>query len=385
MLATMSTIKLRRVRGPQGRPEWLGTTIALTLAAVAVATAVFLGTRVSTGDGYATFQDKASSVIRNVGLGSVLDTVDNWIYTVNRPGSSEPDVQALGSALPGNVVSGAAAQRLGLPALTNTSRDAGWREVSGTPGDAPTVYTAFAHPDPSHRGVTVAVALMRSSLLQAHLVAGTGQPLRSHSAAKIPNTDVPNLVAAFNSGFKMSAHPGGFYVNANSLVPLVDGKASAVVDDTGRITIGEWGRDVRMNGHVTAIRQNLALIVEQGRAVAGLGNNVDNRWGSSRNQLQYTWRSGLGLTAHGDIVYVAGDKLNLTTLAAAMVDVGVTTGMELDIHRGQQSFTAWTTDPSGGARRPHKLMTTMSGPTDRYIAPDSHDFFYFTLRASPSK
>ena len=91
------------------------------------------------------------------------------------------------------------------------------------------------------------------------------------------------------------------------------------------------------------------------------------------------------MTADGDIVYVAGDKLNLTTLAAAMVDVGVTTGMELDIHRGQQSFTAWTTDPSGGARRPHKLMTTMSGPTDRYIAPDSHDFFYFTLRTSPSK
>jgi hypothetical protein len=38
----------------------------------------------------------------------------------------------------------------------------------------------------------------------------------------------------------------------------------------------------------------------------------------------------------------------------------VTTGMELDIHSRQQSFTAFTADPSG-AHQPHKLMTTMSG------------------------
>jgi hypothetical protein len=138
-----------------------------------------------------------------------------------------------------------------------------------------------------------------------------------------------------------------------------------------------------MSSHVTAVRQNLALVVEHGQAVRGLNRNVDNRWGSSRNQFQYTWRSGLGLTAHGDVVYVAGDKLNLTTLATAMVDVGVTTGMELDIHSGQQSFTAFTADPSG-EHQPHKLMTTMSDPVDRYVSPDARDFFYFTRGTIPA-
>jgi hypothetical protein len=349
---------------------------ALLLAAVAVTTAAFVGTRVSTGDGYTSWQDRASSIVRSVGLGSVLDYAENLIYSVNGPGNTPPDLKALGAAIPGRRL-GSTAQTFGLPALSSPSGNAGWRELGATAGTTPSVYTAFVQPDPLHRGVVVAVALMRSSVLQAHLVAGTVQPTPSGSAAKIPTTDLASLVAAFNSGFKMSAHPGGFYLNGKTMVPLISGKASAVIDDTGHLTVGQWGRDVQMSSHVTAVRQNLALIVDHGQAVAGLNRNVDNRWGSARNQLQYTWRSGLGVTAHGDVIYVAGNKLNLTTLASAMVDAGVTTGMELDIHSGQQSFTAFTADASGGPR-PHKLMSTMSGPAERYTSPDSRDFFYFT-------
>ncbi|MDT5058541.1 MAG: hypothetical protein QOF66_6907 [Mycobacterium sp.] len=380
----MSKIICRRARGQERRlGEWLNTTVALTLAAVAVAIAAFVGTQVSTGQGYTPWQDRASSLVRRVGLGSVLDYVENWFYSVNGPGNTQPDLQTLGAGLSGRLVPRSTAQPFRLPALPSTSGIAGWRELGGLPGAKASVFTAFVQPDRVHRGVVVAVALMRSSLLQAHLVAGTVQPIRSGSPAKIATVDSPNLVTAFNSGFKMSAHPGGFYLNGKTMVPLVDGKASAVIDDTGRLTVGQWGRDVQMSSHVTAVRQNLALVVEHGQAVRGLNRNVDNRWGSPRNQFQYTWRSGLGLTAHGDVVYVAGDKLNLTTLATAMVDVGVTTGMELDIHSGQQSFTAFTADPSG-EHQPHKLMTTMSGPVDRYVSPDARDFFYFTRGTIPA-
>ena len=109
----------------------------------------------------------------------------------------------------------------------------------------------------------------------------------------------------------MSAHPGGFYLDGHGVGDLVDGKASAVIDDRGRLTVGQWGRDVGMTPSVRAVRQNLALIVDGGRPVPGLDRNVDLRWGNARNQLQYTWRSGLGVTAHGDVLYLAGDNLNL--------------------------------------------------------------------------
>jgi hypothetical protein len=375
---------VRRANSPKGRRQRRSTMSALLLAAVAVAAASVVGVEVSTGNGYAPWQDQASTLARSVGLGSVFDSIANWAYSLDGPGNGQPDVQALGTTLSGTPIAAVAAQRLGLPALTNPSGDVGWREVGGTAGGKPSVYTTFVEPDSSHRSVVVAVALMRSSLLKAHLVAGTVQPVRSHGQARISNGDIPNLVTAFNSGLKMSAHPGGFYLNGKPLIPLIAGKASAVVDDAGHLTIGEWGRDARMTSHVIAVRQNLALIVAQGQAVAGLDRNVGNRWGSARSQSQYTWRSGLGTTAAGDVVYVVGDKLNLTTLAAALVDAGAKTGMELDVRREAQAFTVWTSDPSGRTRVPHKLMTTIGGPIDRYVSPDARDFFFFSSTTSPS-
>jgi hypothetical protein len=315
-------------------------------------------------------------LVRAVGFGSVLDDLENWIYSVNGPGNTPPDIQTLGGALPGRPIPGSTAQAYGLPVLSRTPEGTGWRELGGTPGTAPPVFTAFVQPDPLHRGVVVAVALMRSSVLRAHLAAGTVERVRSSSPANVSRTD--DLVTAFNSGFRMSSHPGGFYLDGKMMAPLVEGKASAVIDDTGRLTVKQWGRDIQMSRHVIAVRQNFALIVDHGQAVAGLDRNTDNRWGSAGSQFQYTWRSGLAVTPHGDVAYVAGDKLNLTTLAAAMVDVGATTGMELDIHSGQQSFCAWTTGPSG-RRQPHKLISTMSGPVGRYVESDARDFFYFTV------
>ena len=66
--------------------EWFETTVALVLAAVAIAIATFLSFQVSTGPGYATWPDKVSALARSVGLGPVLDYAENWIYAVNRPG-----------------------------------------------------------------------------------------------------------------------------------------------------------------------------------------------------------------------------------------------------------------------------------------------------------
>jgi hypothetical protein len=52
-----------------------------------------------------------------------------------------------------------------------------------------------------------------------------------------------------------------------------------------------------MDSHVVAVRQNFAMVVENGRPMAGLDRNAEGRWGSGRSQVQYTWRSGLGVTA----------------------------------------------------------------------------------------
>jgi hypothetical protein len=366
-----------RTGGPHARPWTRGVT-----ALAVIASTVFLGTlfvRTTLSPGYATWQDKTSTVLGAVGLGPALDRFETWLYTRSVPSDTPPDPASL-------TVTGAVADTpggvplySGLPALVLTADNAGWHPAVRVPGEAPAVYTAVIQPDPLHRSIVVGVGLVRSAAVRAHLEPGTLQPVRSESSGRVPPGQLRDLAAAFNSGVKMSAYSGGFFLDGTAVRRLVDGKASAVIDDAGRLSIGQWGRDVQMDPHVRAVRQNLALIVEGGRPVPGLDRNADLRWGPASNQLQYTWRSAMGVTRVGDVVYVAGDELNLATLGVALAQAGAVTGMELDIHSGMEFFSSWRRDGAGaGAATPQPLMAAMVGPADRYVRPDQRDFFYFT-------
>jgi hypothetical protein len=222
---------------------------------------------------------------------------------------------------------------------------------------------------------------MRAGASIAHLVAGTVQPGGSRwpGDAAVPAGDVPKLVATFNSGFKMADIRGGFFLAGRTAHKLRDGQASLVIDAQGRVAVGQWGRDVSMSPSVAAVRQNLALIVDGGRPVSGLSVNAGGRWGTARNQLQYTWRSGVGVDARGDLIYVAGNSMNLTTLATAMADAGIVRGMQLDIHSGMASFASWRPQP-GGEVLARKLLPGMTRSAYRYLSADQRDFIYLTTR-----
>ena len=148
------------------------------------------------------------------------------------------------------------------------------------------------------------------------------------------------------------------------------------------MTVGQWGRDVSMSPQVASVRQNLSLVVDQGRAVSGLADNSSGAWGSAKNQFQYTWRSGVGTDRSGNLVYVAGDKLTLAGLAQAMVEAGVQRGMELDIHPGMVTFNTFHPAPGGPfGLAAAKLLPAMPQPATRYLQPDQRDFFAVTVRS----
>ena len=107
---------------------------------------------------------------------------------------------------------------------------------------------------------------------------------------------------------------------------------------------------------MVAVRQNLHLIVDKGRPVDAL---ADNNWGTTKNQVQYTWRSGLGVDAAGSLVYVAGANLNLVTLADALIQAGAVRGMQLDIHNEMVAFLSY---PCGAAHVGGRSRT--GSPTD---------------------
>ena len=61
-----------------------------------------------------------------------------------------------------------------------------------------------------------------------------------------------------------------------------------------------------MSPSVVAVRQNLDLIVDNGPPVPGLDANDNHRWGATLGGRVQVWRSGLGVTADGALVYVGG-------------------------------------------------------------------------------
>jgi hypothetical protein len=367
----------------RSRRRRITAVLAVLLVALLVAPAASY-VNALTAPGSATLGMRTVDWVRSHHGGGVVNAIENWYYTRSKPSTNAPDPAALPHSAPSTSAKRDTAPPAALPTLPGVTKLPG--ESTWTPGrdgrqGQPLIYTGYLRPDAQHLSVVAGVAWMRTDGSTAHLVAGTMQPGGSGwpGNAAVPASDTANLVATFNSGFKLADISGGFYQNGRYARPLANGQASLVIDRQGRVTVGAWGTDIRMGADVVAVRQNLGLIVDGGRPVAGLSINANGRWGSAKNQYQYTWRSGLGTDAQGNLIYVAGDKMNLTTLASAMADAGVVRGMQLDIHTGMASFSSWQPS-SGETATPTKLLPAMTRSAYRYLVPDQRDFVYLTMR-----
>jgi hypothetical protein len=161
------------------------------------------------------------------------------------------------------------------------------------------------------------------------------------------------------------------------LIPLADGGASFVIDKNGKANVGAWGRDFQMSPDIVSVRQNLALIVDNGQPVAGLPDNADGAWGATLGNRVFVWRSGVGVDQNGGLVYVAGPGLSAVTLAILLQRAGAVRAMELDINSDWVTgYTYQQTDPANpGAITGVKLLPSMSHGNDRYLQASESDFF----------
>ena len=350
--------------------------------------------RALTSPGSAGWEDRSVGWFADHGGQRIVRRVEQWYYTHNAPSTlpdAPPDTPS--PTLPAPVaatlsVLGPAGPPPSAPAPVVTHfpvpmpGEGHWAATGRSVGGRSTVLATAFRPDPVHPGVVVGAAWMDTSLVKPVLVPGV-KDFGSGWAwgGAIPMSARPTLVAAFNSGFRPVDTKGGLYSEGRMARSLVDGQASLVIATDGTATVGMWGRDATMSPDVASVRQNLELIVDGGVAAPGLAANADGSWGTRRQQYQYTWRSGLGVTADGALVYVAGADLTLTALAAALVDVGAVRAMQLDIHDNKDTFNIY--DPAPGSAdgvTAYKLLDDMQRPATRYLNPDQRDFVAITLR-----
>ncbi len=265
-----------------------------------------------------------------------------------------------------------------------------WSPVGRRVDGLPAVYESMLRPSAIHTSYVVGVAWMDTTLLKATLYSGSlipgGGPY-SHTAPVSPS-DATSLVAAFNAGFLMSDAQGGYYTDGKTIMPLRTGAASFVVYKNGSSTVGQWGRDVSMGPDVVAVRQNLDLLVDGGRVVPAAYTANPTQWGRTLGGGDFVWRSGVGVTADGALVYVGGPGLDIADLANILVRAGAVRAMELDINTDWVNFSTYQPSTATGAASGAdgtELLSGMTGTPSRYFEPWwARDFITMSARPATS-
>ncbi len=279
-------------------------------------------------------------------------------------------------------------RRMTSPAGHRLATEGVWRPVGRRVDGIPAVYETWVRPDAVHTSLVIGVAWMDTKLLRATLYSGStipgGGPYR-HSAP-ISRTAAKSLVAAFNAGFLMNNADGGYYTDGKTVARLRTGAASFVIYRNGSVNIGDWGRGLSRTPNVVSVRQNLDLLVRNGKPVPGLDPNDTTQWGFTLGNAVYVWRSGVGVTANGALVYAGGPGLNVTTLAGILARAGAVRAMELDINTDWVNFASYNPHGANAPATPANgkdLLPDMFGAPNRYFQSWwSRDFF--TLSASPT-
>lgn len=335
-----------------------------------------------------TAQARIAEFARDHGAGDLVTYLETLQYDHNQPkvGGKPTD----GIPMAGGVEQGGPAVKGGLPApaplsvlatgapLTNEGQ---WATVVESHG-MPAVRVAALRPDDMHTSYVAGVIWIDSTLVRGQLRPGSTDPGGTWQAANhLTQTEQQNVAAAFNAGFRLtndSSH-GGYYSEGRTVVPLHDGAASLVLDKNGTASVGAWNQEVSMNPNVASVRQNLVMLVDNGKVNPQCGTGGQALWGATIGNKAYIDRSAFGVTASGAEVYVGGPALSVCTLGKILQDAGVVRGMELDINPDWITGVYYHTTP-GQPAKGFQLYPGQKPSPSHYLSPSSRDWYAWFLR-----
>jgi hypothetical protein len=257
-------------------------------------------------------------------------------------------------------------------ALAAGAPTAGWQPVV-TVGGQPAAWIA------QQAGVTLLRFDQRLSEL--HLHAGSVYPGGPGwlYGDQIEPSEAHRLIAGFNGGFKFNVAGNGFMEGGRTAVPLKTGLGSIVTYSSGVTAIGAWGSDVPAPGlSIASVRQNLPLLVDQGRLAGTATSCPLSCWGATIGGRVVTARSALGITAGGDLVWAAGEQLTPASVGRALIGASVVRAVQLDINPFWVAGYLYAHHPSGPAAMP--IVPGQSGIAGQLRLPYSRDFFTIVSR-----
>ena len=265
---------------------------------------------------------------------------------------------------------------LGSPAGRPLPGEGVWK-VAVTVKGVPAVLKTYVRQSRLYSSYYAGIVSLDQRLVKFDLRPGSEDPGYGHWGAPmdIPAGQRTGLVATFNSGFRINASRGGFYLNGHYDGSLVTGAASEVYYRNGQLKIGSWGYGgLHMGPNVAAVRQNLKLIVINGKVPATVDQDVLTNFGATLGGGYDVWRSGIGITKDGRIVFVYGPALDVRTLASLLRRAGAVMAMQLDINPDWMSFMYYLPKNHPADPTPVNLLPNQIQPPDRYYFIANRDF-----------
>lgn len=311
--------------------------------------------------------------LRGNGAAALVSSIENAYYSFNTPATGGPGLKKLP-----HVGTGAAARASSYrpppiaPVLSPALPGEGvWHGTGLAVNGAPPVLVTTFRPDPSYPQVVAGVAWIDRTRTSVQLYPGRYEPPNSGNVpAEVPPALRGGLVATFNSGFKLEDGHGGFVAFGRTYAPLHKGQATIIRYRNGTTDVRTWTGGRAPGPGIEFARQNLPLIVEGGRLNPSLANGA--LWGLTLGNAVRVWRSGVGVDAHGNLIYASADLQTAQSLARILQRAGAVRAMELDINYEWTTFNFYG---GWGAARPQKLLPGMNRPATRYLTPDDRDFF----------
>lgn len=348
--------------------------------------------------------------LRANGARGLVDSVENFYYTLNAPSKGGPALRALprqagaaggaeasaDRAQASGHTAGGASHRAGAgrgrhqhavimrpppiapvihPALPGEGR---WHATFAAGGRQAPVHITSYRPEPAYPRIVAGVAWIDQARTSIWLYPGIQEPavsMPSRGPEEVPPDRRGRLVATFNSAFKLADSGGGFASGGHTYATMKNGFATVLRYRNGRVNIVDWEGGPTVGRNVVYARQNLGLLINHGRLNPNLSNGPE--WGATLGNSVMVWRSGIGVDRHGNLLYAAADYLTVRSLAEILKHAGAVRAMQLDINAYWPSFITYRYP---GARDPANLLSGMQRSPYRYLTPDDRDFFAVYLK-----
>jgi hypothetical protein len=316
--------------------------------------------------------------VRDNGGAGIVSKIESIWYSINAPSTGGPALRRLPKVGGGVVTSAASYVPPPIkPVITPALPGEGvWRGTGPLVRGAPPVLVTTFRPDPNYPQMVAGVAWIDTSRAWLQLYPGLYEPPNSgNPPAVVPTALRGELLATFNSGFKLEDDNGGFVAGGHVYAPLHDGMATLLRYRDGQPDVVDWTGGPDPGPQVEFARQNLPLIISNGQLNPAI--NDGSQWGATLGNAVRVWRSGVGIDAHGNLIYAASDDQTAASLAQILQRAGAVRAMELDINAEWVTFNFFG---ALGANQPTKLLPDMTRDATRYLTPDDRDFLAVFVR-----